>query len=549
MEQNTIISSPQLRLANLFLNGMQTENQFLAKGQQVVSFAQTFSDVIENSTQIAKQAEEYYSQAADYVESAYDSTVSRYDDNESESTSRSRDSESGRPARRELKKKLQELGVPLNYLSIPKENINQLKNVMEDSGFAAKDIEQALSQLGDGPYSMDKVMAALSSADATPQKNLKLSKETVPMLGKFLQELGLSAESVKNAMTNLKAGQNFSAENLRDILLKDGNMNLKLTDLSGVDQGNLRDMFKSMGMDDDDLKAIMSKLKQTNGRVSLESLLAGMKSSTTPNSLTSSQMENIRELMQNMTIDQDLTLDINFDKTLTMIQSMGDGEGNLKQTSGSPAVEALRGTGQIADKVSAGDGAQGQSGSEQTKSSLFGQPGDSGADSQEASSGDAGSSKNAAAVSKSSETAPSKYISETVYRQIADKMAYQLRNNQHRLQIQLTPPNLGKVNLDLVMKDDHVKASIVTESPVVKQVLEEQADRLRESLAQQGVKLESFEISVSEDYSRQADAQQEERRGSSTRGSRVKKAGNEASEELKDIPSRTGDGALVDLVA
>jgi flagellar hook-length control protein FliK len=549
LEQNTSISSPQLRLANLFLNGIQTDNPFLSKGRQVVSFAQTLSQVIENSAQIARQAEECYSRAADYAESIYDSTTSRSDDSESESTSRTRDHESGRPARRELKKKLEELGVPLNHLSVPKDSLNLIKNIMEDNGFSTKDIEQALSQLGDGPYSMDKVMAALSSADVTSRKSLKLSQETVPMLGKFLQELGLSAESVKNAMTNLKAGQKFSSEALRDILLKDGNMNLKLTDLSGVDQDNLRDMFKSMGMDDDNLKAIMSKLKQTNGRVSLESLLAGMKSSTSPNSLTAGQMENIRELMLNMTMDQDFTLDINFDKTLTMIQSMGDGEGNQKQASNSPAVEALRGTGQIADKVSAGDGVPGQSGSEQTKSSLFGQPGDNGADSHDAASGDAGSSKSAAAVSKGSETAPSKYISETVYRQIADKMASQLRNNQHRLQIQLTPPNLGKVDLDLVMKDNHVKANLVAENPVVKQVLEEQADRLRESLAQQGVELESFEISLSEDYSKQADAQQDESRGSSTRGSRVKKAGNESSEELQDIPIRTGDGSLVNLVA
>ncbi|MFH1139691.1 MAG: flagellar hook-length control protein FliK [Pseudomonadota bacterium] len=549
MNQNITISSPQARLADIFFNGIQADNQFPAKGQQVASFAQTFNQVLENSKRLAAQAEDYYSQRNFFTTSQSDDAASPKESREASSADRAEEKEKQRAAREELKKRIEGLGLPLNQLSISRDSIELVKKVMADGGLDAEAIEKTLSKLGEGSVTMDKIVAAMPAAGLTSGKSLKLSQESVPQLGRFLQELGLKPETVQNAVANLKPGQKFGAEDLRNILLKDGKTNLNLKDLSQVDQGNLRDLFQSLGMEEKDLDSIMTKVKQTNGRVSLESLLAGMKSTAAPDSLSSTQMENIRQLMQNMNLTNTVQVNISFDRTLSLIQSMGDGEADSGHASETPGVQALRGGSQAAQKISSGVGVVGQSDGKQEQSADFGQTGNKGeTDYQDAASTETGSSKTGAGVSKTAEAGPSRYISEAIIRQIADRMAYQVRNSQHRLQLQLTPANLGKIDLDLVMKDDQLRASIVAESPAVKQVLEDQVERLRESLAQQGVKLESIEISLSEDY-RQADARDNGRRDNSSVGRKAGAEEEAVSLESQDGPNKPVDGALVDLLA
>ena len=63
--------------------------------------------------------------------------------------------------------------------------------------------------------------------------------------------------------------------------------------------------------------------------------------------------------------------------------------------------------------------------------------------------------------------------------------------------IQLTPKNLGEMDIELVMKDKELTARLVVEKAETKQLLEQKLTQLTNTLAEQDIKVEQFEVEVS----------------------------------------------------
>lgn len=63
--------------------------------------------------------------------------------------------------------------------------------------------------------------------------------------------------------------------------------------------------------------------------------------------------------------------------------------------------------------------------------------------------------------------------------------------------IQLTPKHLGEVEIELVMKDNQLTAKIVVEQMETKQWLEQKLSELANSLADQDIEVEQFQVDVS----------------------------------------------------
>ena len=63
--------------------------------------------------------------------------------------------------------------------------------------------------------------------------------------------------------------------------------------------------------------------------------------------------------------------------------------------------------------------------------------------------------------------------------------------------IQLTPKNLGEMDIELVMKDKKLTARLVVEKAETKQLLEQKLTQLTNTLAEQDIKVEQFEVEVS----------------------------------------------------
>jgi len=80
--------------------------------------------------------------------------------------------------------------------------------------------------------------------------------------------------------------------------------------------------------------------------------------------------------------------------------------------------------------------------------------------------------------------------------QIAHQFSLRLREGQGEIQLKLDPPSLGAVRMSVAATGDTVRALLVTDHPAVKQVIENQLHQLRETLAGQGMKVDSFTVLV-----------------------------------------------------
>lgn len=80
--------------------------------------------------------------------------------------------------------------------------------------------------------------------------------------------------------------------------------------------------------------------------------------------------------------------------------------------------------------------------------------------------------------------------------QIMDHMRAQVKDGLSTIDMQLHPASLGTLHIQLVSKDGNITASFVAQNETVKQALESQMIQLKESFAQQGVKVDAIEVMV-----------------------------------------------------
>ncbi len=80
--------------------------------------------------------------------------------------------------------------------------------------------------------------------------------------------------------------------------------------------------------------------------------------------------------------------------------------------------------------------------------------------------------------------------------QLSGRMMVMIKSGQPTMRLQLYPPDLGHVRVDLKVDGQGVKATLVAENQQVQQILGSHSAELRQSLADQGFNLEQFEVLV-----------------------------------------------------
>lgn len=83
-----------------------------------------------------------------------------------------------------------------------------------------------------------------------------------------------------------------------------------------------------------------------------------------------------------------------------------------------------------------------------------------------------------------------------ILKQILDYMRIQVKPDMSNLEMQLHPESLGTLHVQVVSKQGAVTANFITENEAVKAALESQMVQLKESFAEQGVKVEAIEVTV-----------------------------------------------------
>ena len=120
------------------------------------------------------------------------------------------------------------------------------------------------------------------------------------------------------------------------------------------------------------------------------------------------------------------------------------------------------------------------------------------------------------------ESAP---ISETfglydIASQIIEQVKIHIRPDNTRMELQLNPEQLGKVELEISSKNGELSAKLNVQNDQVKEAVESQMQVLRETLEAQGLKVENIEVTVAEfgfrfqDENSEAQQQQQRRFGS-----------------------------------
>jgi flagellar hook-length control protein FliK len=87
--------------------------------------------------------------------------------------------------------------------------------------------------------------------------------------------------------------------------------------------------------------------------------------------------------------------------------------------------------------------------------------------------------------------------------QILDYMRSSVKPDMQTLEMQLHPASLGNIQISLVHKDGNISANFVASDEQVKAVLENQMIQLKERFEEQGIKVNTIEVSVGTQLSQQ----------------------------------------------
>jgi flagellar hook-length control protein FliK len=102
--------------------------------------------------------------------------------------------------------------------------------------------------------------------------------------------------------------------------------------------------------------------------------------------------------------------------------------------------------------------------------------------------------------------------------QIIERIRVTIRPEQSSMELQLNPENLGKVNLSVQSKNGVMTAQFIVQNEISKEAIESQLQTLKDTLNQQGIKVEAIEVTVATYTSQQnskenADGQAETKQG------------------------------------
>lgn len=83
-----------------------------------------------------------------------------------------------------------------------------------------------------------------------------------------------------------------------------------------------------------------------------------------------------------------------------------------------------------------------------------------------------------------------------IAQQIIEQIRVQINPEQTTMELQLNPEHLGRVNLTISSKEGVVTAHFAVQNDLAKEAIESQLITLKDTLAQQGIKVESIEVTV-----------------------------------------------------
>lgn len=106
-----------------------------------------------------------------------------------------------------------------------------------------------------------------------------------------------------------------------------------------------------------------------------------------------------------------------------------------------------------------------------------------------------------------------------IFDQVVARFTSRFNGEPGKMVLRMQPAELGSLKIELMVEGDRVRANLQAQSLQVQEVLERNLPQLRSALAEQGLKIDQFQVDVNQDSSQQGQfeqlaQQQQQRRGS-----------------------------------
>ncbi|MDR0882576.1 MAG: flagellar hook-length control protein FliK [Candidatus Adiutrix sp.] len=393
-----------------------------------------------------------------------------------------------------LKGLLNSLKGELKTLSLDKEALPALSQVLADSGMDNDSLQSFMAELTAGGLTLDNIAFRLDKLNGHlgTAGGLTATEDGLPALGQFFSSLGASSEIVEAVTSGFKPGDPLTAADLRNII-GSGDDGFLAPCLSEADAGNLSALLRSMGANQNQLDHLSAMLRQSRGQLSMSEFLSFVedmeKAPAQP--VTSAQLEQIQTILSNVARDQEMAKTPVFDEILTKMQLLGDREIDDQFLKMSPALQALRGglSGMAQSEAQTGGGQSGLGGQHSRRGD-----GQEQEPYRQALQSAQPSETSPAAALETAETLQGYGGQESLARQISQKIVYSHRRGLSRLKMKLNPENMGRLDIELKVKDDQLVAHIRAESREAYQALSGEIADLKKALAEAGLEIADLTV-------------------------------------------------------
>lgn len=122
-----------------------------------------------------------------------------------------------------------------------------------------------------------------------------------------------------------------------------------------------------------------------------------------------------------------------------------------------------------------------------------------------------------------------------IIKQIVNEIKLTVKQDMTKFEMQLNPEHLGKVGLQVISKDGIITAQIAASNAAVKEAIENQIVVLKQNLEEQGIKVDSIEVTIaSHGFEHNNEREEEDLRGNSSKKSSVPVRLGEITDEEAD---------------
>ena len=407
-----------------------------------------------------------------------------------------------------LRKDLLAKGKSLDKISLSTEDLPLVKKLLFQCGFSQKEVEGLLAELTKsnphGKIKLSELFSKLVELDSAKRKTktpLTLDQSALPYIESALRDCGLTPKAAERILERARVeGGGLDLHKLVMELKAISDKEMNLVDRAKLDQF-VRKIERAIGGAQVSEGVGPGNEGKTTG--SLQKIAAGLgKENEVPPEVKATIDEIVKRAASTEEGDKRVSSLRTFSKLEIKEPHAKKGEGKSskkeKTETSLSSLKESRNTNtkvEVLPGVERGEGLKGGAKDEgysvKTETKIIDIPQDT---TNSHLTDTVKSETITAAKEHSNPVRPS--LPAHLINQVRRQISRSLVRGERVIRLQLRPPDLGSLRIEMDMKDNVLKLGMITENSSVKEILLSNIHELRESLAEQGVRLERLDIQI-----------------------------------------------------